>query len=362
VTGFTKPVDAIAAVRQMAPHLVLADQTMPGMTGSQMLDVIRGIAPQAVRIIISAHASQTDKIGSAHQYLSKPFDHRELPNRIQQALDAQESLSNPGFTSLVTSLQSFPALPAVYTDLLRELDGDDSAFEQTAALLDKDGGIFTRTIQMANSPLFGGTRPITRSSEALLQLGTSNVKALVLSLHVFHGYNQINFPEMPVEMVWHRSWQTAQLARELSRKELGEAAANDAFFAGLVRDLGCLILMENHTERYKEVCQRAAREHRPLIEVEKQVFEASHADLSGFMLRLWGMPEAVIDAVIHCDAPWNGPRGNEFTPTVALYMANILSRQQNPPDTFIIPELERSYLASVGAPDIRDLEESKTRP
>jgi hypothetical protein len=79
------------------------------------------------------------------------------------------------------------------------------------------------------------------------------------------------------------------------------------------------------------------------------------------MLSLWGMPQAVVEAVTYCDAPWNGPRGNEFTPTVALYMANILSRQQSPPDMFITPELERSYLASVGAPDVRELEESKAR-
>lgn len=163
VREFTLPSGAIEAVRRTPPHLVLADQTMPEMIGSQMLDVIRQIAPQTVRIIISGHAAQTEKIGAAHQYLSKPFDHRELESRIRQALNAQESLNNPELARLVASLQSFPVLPGIYTDLLRELEKPDSAFDRAADLLKKDGGMFSRILHLANSPLFRGTHTITES-------------------------------------------------------------------------------------------------------------------------------------------------------------------------------------------------------
>jgi HD-like signal output (HDOD) protein len=325
---------------------------MPGTTGSQMLETIRQTAPQTVRIIVSAEAGFADKICAAHQYLCKPFDVGDLGNRIRQALDAQASLQNPDFARLVTSLASFPALPAIYLGLVRELEKVDSSLERAADLINKDGSVLTRLLQLANSPLFRGTSAITESIDALFQLGTSNVKALVLSLHVFHSYHPLRFPEMPVEALWNHSCQTARLAQKYCRKKLDETAANDAFFAGLVHDLGCLILVENATERYRSVCAMAARDRKSLLEAEQQVFHATHLELSTFMLRLWGMPETVTQAVAFSSAPWNGPSPNRFDPTVALYMADTLSRQQHPPDGFVTPPLNLDYLDSVGAQEL----------
>jgi HD-like signal output (HDOD) protein/CheY-like chemotaxis protein len=359
VEEFSTPTQVLAAVKIAPPHLVLADQRLPGMTGGQMLETIRQMAPQTIRIIVAAQGGFDDKIGAAHQYLSKPFDPRELENRIRQALDAQSSLQNPDLARLMTSLNSFPALPAIYTELARELEKADSSLERAAELISRDGSILTRVIQLANSPLFRGSSPITESSEALLQLGTSNVKALVLSLHVFRSYRPLRCPEMPVEAVWNRSLKTARLAQELCRRKLGESAANDAFFAGLVLDLGCLILMENDPERFRRVCQTAIRERKPLLEVEQEVFHASHQELSAFMLRLWGLPQAVIHAVAHCHAPWSGPGGNQFSPTVALYMADILTRQKDPAYGFVTPALNEDYLRSVGAPDVSQLPDAE---
>lgn len=357
VVEFSTASEAVEAVRSRPPQLVLADQTMPGMSGTQMLEIIRQIAPATIRIILSAYPAHPEKITAAHQYLSKPFDHRELEKRIRQALAAQECLHNPELAQLVASLQSFPALPGVYVELLHELESEDSSCDRMADLLRNDGGSLTRTLQMANSPLFCGSNIITEPTDALLVLGTSVVKALVLSLHVFNSYSMLDFPELSLESLWSHSWKTAQAAQKLCREHLGEEAGNDAFFAGLVHDLGCLILMENHTERFRHVCQRAVRERLPLHEAELAEFRTTHAELSGFMLRLWGMPPTVVEAATYCAAPWKSPRGNEFTPTVALYMADTLTRQQSPPDALITPELERSYLASVGAPDVCGREE-----
>jgi HD-like signal output (HDOD) protein len=128
---------------------------------------------------------------------------------------------------------------------------------------------------------------------------------------------------------------------------LGETLASEAFFAGLVHGLGRLILMENQADRYRKVCQRAIAEQKPLEEIEREAFGVSHADLAVFMLRLWGMPDGVIDAVTHYNAPWDGRYGKKFSPTVALYIANIQNRVKNPPDRFVTPSLNQDYLESV---------------
>jgi HD-like signal output (HDOD) protein/CheY-like chemotaxis protein len=352
VTEFLTPAQALTAVRTTPPNLVLVAQNMSSMMGNQMLESIRQMAPNTIRIIISANAQWVEKLGVAHQYLRKPFDLGDIEDRVRHALDAQASLQDPDLARLMMPLTSFPALPGLYAQLLRELDKVDSSLERTAELIRRDGGIFTRMIQLANSPLFSATSAITEPTAALLQLGTSNVKALVLSLKVFQRYHPLHFPELPVQAIWKHSWKTAHLAQEFCRKKLGENAATDVFFAGLVRDLGCLILMENETERYRDVCKMASRDRKSLLEAEHQVFHTTHLELSSFMLRLWGMSETVVETVTFCDAPWNGPRADRFGPAAALYIADTLNRQQDPPDGFSTPPLNSAYVESVGAQEL----------
>jgi HD-like signal output (HDOD) protein len=352
VTEFSTPQQALSTVRTFPPNLVLSDEQMPGMTGSQLLESTRQLAPNAVRIILSSHAQRLEGIGVAHQYLGKPFDLHDVESRVEQALDAQICLQNTELARLMMPTTSFPALPGIYVELLRELDKVDCSLERTADLVRKDGGVYTRLIQLANSPLFSGPGTVTEPMAALLQLGTSTVKALVLSLKVFQSYNSLNFPELPVASIWEHSWKTAKSAQEFCRKKLGENAANDALLAGLVRDLGCLILMENEPERYREVCKMACRGRKSLLEAEFEAFHATHLEVSCFMLRLWGMPKTVLEAVTFCNAPWNGANADLFSPSVALYVADILRRREKPPDGFLTPEPNSAYLQSVGAQEL----------
>jgi HD-like signal output (HDOD) protein/CheY-like chemotaxis protein len=355
IREFTLPNGALEAIRQRPPHLVLTDQTMPGMTGSQMLDLVRQAAPQAVRIIISGHAAQTEKIGAAHQCLSKPFDVRDLQDRIRRALAAQETLRDPALRQLVGSLESFPVMPTAYAKLVRELEREDSSFDRIADLIAHDGGVLTRVLQMANSALFGRNSTITEPAEALMQLGTHVVRALVLSVHLFAAYQSCQCPEVPIDALWQHSCRSAHLAQQLCRQKLNEAAANDVLFAGLVQNLGRLILMENQPERFRQTCRRALAEKLSLVHAERDAFGAMSTELSAFMLHLWGLPETAIEAVIFCHAPWENPKSAGFNPATALYMADILMRQRQPPDAFATPSLNQDYLESVDAPRLDGL-------
>jgi len=76
VSGFKGPFEALEAVKTRAPDLILSDQLMPGMLGSQFLEQVRILSPNAIRIIMSGYVAlnKLTLITSAHQYLAKPFD------------------------------------------------------------------------------------------------------------------------------------------------------------------------------------------------------------------------------------------------------------------------------------------------
>src|SRR5271168_1106467 len=98
VTGFNEPLAALEAVKVKEPDAVLSDHMMPGMEGSKLLEQIRIISPNTVRLIMSGYVA-LDKltlITSAHQYIAKPFEPRKLSDLIQRSLVAQDRVINQG--------------------------------------------------------------------------------------------------------------------------------------------------------------------------------------------------------------------------------------------------------------------------
>jgi HD-like signal output (HDOD) protein len=347
IKEFEDAASTLAACEQAVPHLIISDQTMPKTTGTEMFDIIRQKYPETIRILISGHAVTANKIASAHQFLAKPFNIREIADTIQRAISAQESLSNPAVAKLVGSITSFPALPKSCLDILQELEGDVNT-EKVSRLIGEDGGVLTRALHLANSPLFNGGTVVEDAGAALTQLGTRNMRALILSVHVFQGYEKLNLPEINYTRLWNHCCQTAGIAQQLAKKQSGAGDLQDVLFAGLVHDLGRLIMMENHREEYAGACLQAIAEKSSLEAVEMQRFGMNNTELTGFLLRLWGMPESVCRAVTNHLEPWLYPGETMVTASTVLYVANYLARQENPPDSFTTPPLNEEYLKAVG--------------
>jgi len=347
ITEFDGATGALAACEQEVPHLILSDQSMPKTTGTEMFDIIRQAYPEIIRILISGHAVTANKIASAQQYLSKPFNIREIVDTFERAFWAQANLSDPRLAKLIGSINTFPALSKNCAGILQQLEGDVSS-EEVSRRIGEDGGVLTRALHLANSPLFHGGAVVEDANAALVQLGTSNMRALILSVHVFQGYEKLHLPEINQPRLWNHCCHTAGLARQLAKQQPAGGDLQDVFFAGLVHDLGRLIFLDNRREEYAAACQEAIAQKTSLEAVETQRFGMNNTEVTSFLLRMWGMPESVCRAVsIHLE-PWRHPGETTLTASTVLYVANHLARQENPPDPFTTPPLNVEYLKSVG--------------
>ena len=242
-------------------------------------------------------------------------------------------------------------VPAVFHRLIGLLDQDTSSTHEIARLLAKDGGIMTRIIQLSNSSLFNHGATVTSPEEAIMCLGLQNIKAVVLSLHLFDSYNSLGFPEAPVQGIWEHCLETAQLAEVLCRKMQAREDATNAFLAGLLHDLGQLVLMENARDRYRQVYQQAAAGRRPLQDLEQEMLGLRSPEISAFLIELWGMPAAAAQAIVSHHAPWETAHA-KFNAADALYIANILARRKHCPDQLETAALDENYLKSIGAAEI----------
>ncbi len=123
--------------------------------------------------------------------------------------------------------------------------------------------------------------------------------------------------------------------------------AVNAFIGGMLHDLGQLIFIENFTVQYRKVYQQAKATNQDLHQVEKTVFGTTTAEVSSFLLELWGMTEAA-KAVAYHHEPWQCPH-KEFNCLDAVYVANNFTRRQNPPDQLMTAPLNVDYLKEIRA-------------
>jgi len=355
VTGFKDPLEALEAVKAKAPDLVLSDQLMPGMQGSQLLEHVRMLSPTCIRIIMSGYVAlnKLTLITSAHQYIAKPFDASKLRDIIKRSFAAQERIINQGLQTIVTALRTIPSLPQVHQMLLQELEDDRTASAAIARMVSDDPGLSLKALQLANSPLFGKGYLISSPVDAVMCLGTDMIAAIVLSQSLFRHYESLRRPEMDLQRVWTHCWETACLAQHICRdKRLPTRSGEEAFLAGLMHEIGRFILIDNFPDQFKAACDGARNTRTPLTLRLREAFQASPSQVGAYVLELWGLPAEVTGAVAALDNP-ETDQANGFTLTSALYVAEHIASGKFPADSYAVVEWNKPYLEAIGC--MRDI-------
>ena len=332
--------------------VLVTDMMMPGMDGAQLLTEVTKRYPHTVRLVLSGHAEREAVlrlVGPAHQYLSKPCNAEELRGAIARALAMRQLLASEQLKHLASRVNCLPSLPKSYEQLTGELRKPEPSVERVADIISRDMGMATKILQLVNSSFFGLPQPASNVAEAVMYLGLATIRALVLSTQVFSQFNQKTIKAFSIDGIAQHCWMTGVLARRIAELERHDPKLSDqCFLAGLLHDLGYLILAAGLPEPYTEVLQGARDSNRPLWEVEQARLNASHAEIGAYLLGLWGLPNPVVEAVaVHhrpCAATSQG-----FSPVIAVHVADALAHAlvPTPPEQVGI-EIDMACLASFG--------------
>ncbi len=337
----TRPVD-----------IIVSDMMMPGMDGAQLLSEVVKRHPQTVRIVLSGHAARETVlrlVGPAHQYLSKPCEPDELRRAIARALGMRELLGNERLKELTTRIKNLPTLTAMQNQLAEELRQDSPSVERVGGIISRDIGMTAKILQLVNSAFFGLAQPVTNPTDAAAYLGMNTIRSLALSVEIFSQYDQKNCHSFSLNVLSQHSWATGVMARHLAQLERQKIEMlEQCFLAGLVHDIGQLILAFGLGQEYSDVIATAKAKSIPVWQVEQEFFGATHADVGAYLLALWGLPDAIIEAVSKhhhpsdCAAPG-------FSATLAVHAADVFAHEFSATDTEIPPpQLDSAYLSKLG--------------
>jgi HD-like signal output (HDOD) protein len=205
-----------------------------------------------------------------------------------------------------------------------------------------------QVLKLANSAFFGLQQQLSSPEEAVAYLGLDTIKSLVLSIHAFSQFEKAETGALKIESLWSHSLQVASTAKRISKLEGQDAkTAEEAFTAGLLHDIGKLVLAVNLPNEYAEAV-RLAHTGLELPLAEHQVFGFNHADVGGYLIGLWGLPVPVVEAVAlhHCPSRATQPA---FSPLTSVHAANVLEwERSNSANGTPGPQLDDNYLGLVG--------------
>jgi putative nucleotidyltransferase with HDIG domain len=314
--------------------VLVTDMRMPGMDGDELLAAVRRLHPLTVRIVLTGQCTREAMlrlVRLAHRVFTKPCDPDELKAAVQRACVLQDLLRSPALVALVGELGNLPTPPALYTQIVAEMEKPDGALADVGNLLARDVGMAAKLMQMANSSLLGLRNPTTTPMQALQALGTETAKALVLVSDVFTRYDPAAIHPFSIDDLWEHSQEVSALAGAIAGAEAGRAEGADARLIGLLHDIGRLTLVSQRPTEYRDVFRRMRDDRLTLVDAERLVFGATHADVGAYLLGLWGLPNAVVEAVAWHHAPGNCPVSG-FGPLAAVHAAeSILAPEEAGP-------------------------------
>jgi HD-like signal output (HDOD) protein len=308
--------------------VLVTDMMMPGMDGAQLLVEVRDRYPKTVRLVLSGHSDRESimkLVGPAHQYLSKPCNTQELRTAIGSSFALRDLLLNEDLKQLTTRLSSLPALPTLYLQLTDELGKKDPSVENISKIISQDVGMTSKIMQLVNSAFFGLPQTISGVKEAVHYLGMTTIRDLVLSLQVFGQFDQASIKGFSIEALSQHCCQTAALARKIAAAEHCDTDFEEqCFLAGLLHDVGQLILASGLPKQYAEVIEKARLNNLPVWETEHAEYGVTHAEVGGYLLALWGLPVPVIEAVSFHHRPRECTHAG-FSPTIPVHVANVFA-------------------------------------
>jgi HD-like signal output (HDOD) protein len=270
-----------------------------------------------------------------------------LKDTINRALALRGALAGPGLKRVVSRVRCLPSIPAMYLELISALRSPETSGQMLAKIIGKDMAMSAKVLQLANSAYFGVRRHLSDLSDAVLFLGLDTIGSLAFSLGVFSAFDAPHFREFEVAAVWEHSLATAALARRIMNSEgASKRATDDAVMAGLLHDAGKLVFASECAGEYRAVFELMRASRLTDSEAEREVFGAAHPEVGAYLLRLWGLPDGVTEAVAFYESPATCAAGG-FEPVAAVHVAHVLEHELHNAGGRK-PALDSAYLERLG--------------
>jgi len=253
---------------------------------------------------------------------------------------------NQGSADVLSTINTIPPFPTVALKAIQALRGPDSSAGDVVEIIQYDPGITANILRTVNSAYYSLPQKISSLKQAVAYLGADKlINLLMLSgaISYLRG-KDAQYPLESEDLLTH-SVTTALLAEALGRKiDIADPAL--IYTAGLLHDIGKIVLSTYVRDRYHEIDTLIAQKGYSFLQAEEEILGITHAQVGEALARHWQFPETIIRPIAHHHAPRLPMADKQAeTATGVVYLANqgsVFLRGRKSSDHWSFSEFENA--------------------
>jgi len=235
-------------------------------------------------------------------------------------MDDQQTNSLYKAEDILKQLQTvttLPPIPRVLQEISQLFNSQTISAKKVTTLIEKDPSLTLKVLSVANSPLYGLRRNVTNISTAVIMLGMREIKSIVTSIRMAATMKMKSDKYFNPDKFLNHSMIVGILTQRMA-KDLGFNFEGDGFTAGMLHDMGILIIHEYLSNEFLQIAGYSAQNKTTFLESEYKVLGLSHQEIGEFLTDKWQLPSVLSDALQYHHRPGNSKENNFLTAILHL--------------------------------------------
>lgn len=238
-------------------------------------------------------------------------------------LEKVEDINFEKVRTKIGALKDLGTLPALNEAVKACFTDPKSTRDDVTAVLKRDPVMVLKMLRIANSAIFGYQKNVTTIEEAIPLLGFNEVRGIVTSLPLLDTVDKGGDPDIFDRAdFWKHCIGCAVIARIIAEKT-GAEYPEEYFTAGLLHDVGKLLLDQLYPVHFREAVRRAHDQTIFMRKAERSIFGRPHQEYGAYLLRKWNLPEVLTDTVLHHHSPVDSTADPDMAS--AVHLADIVT-------------------------------------
>lgn len=316
--------EALKILSENLVNIIISDMKMPEMDGYELLKIVKNRYPSIIRIILSGYSDEDIIYRAIHSnivkmYMFKPWKCDELKETIAEIFKTQEILNSKNILTIINTIGNLPTLPDTYIKLNNAIE-NNLDIDEITSIIENDQAISIEILHIINAAFYGVKTASIKT--ALMNLGLVNVKHIILVSELFSNCSDIGKDK---EILWKHSSLCNKIFVKMYKILLNEKLPENYSSAGLLHNIGKIVIAQNYPEKYKEIVKlRKIKKDIPDYEIEKEIIGITHNELGAYLLNWWEIPEPVVEVALYHDEP---SKSNEINKKIVsiVHLANYFS-------------------------------------
>lgn len=206
---------------------------------------------------------------------------------------------------VLNNLHQLPSMPAVIQKIIASYTNENLDITSLARLIARDQGLSAKVLRVANSPFYGLPRTIASIQDAILVMGFTSVRSIVLSAGFVNAFPATAGSLFDRHAYWKHSFRVAGYAKALAQSLREDSQM--AFTAAMFHEIGQIILDVCIPDQFAQILQEQAMSGHNMAEIEQAQLGFNHAFIGAEMARIWNFPPDIEDTIRYWAIPDHEP-------------------------------------------------------